>query len=143
MSNNKGGEISVIGPDSQGVNACMIKGDVTVTELMASTCMESNSVGLGGAEVSEVLKSSGEPGIGNSKNGPSKPRPKWNRLLCMDYGLVEETKGELVTSLGKRNVSAILEEDNVDNIGMHGSKRGKTQNDLEVVAEARVSEHPC
>ena len=143
LSNNEGGEISVTGPDSLGVNACLIMGDVTVTELMASTCMESNSVGPGGAEVSEVLKPSEEHGIGNSKNGPSKPQPKWNRLLRMDCGPVEETKGELVTSLGKRNASTILEEDNVDSIGMHGSKRGRTQFDLEVFAEAGVSKHPC
>lgn len=138
MSNNEVGEISVTGSDSQRVNAY-----VTVTELMASTCMESNSVGPSGAEVSEVLKSNGEHGIGNSQNGPSKPRPKWNRLLRMDCGPVKETKGELVTSLGKRNASAILKEDNANSIGMHGSKRGKTQNDLEVFAEAGVSEHPC
>ena len=143
LRNNKDGEIPVTAADSPEVNACMIKGDVTVTKLMASTCMEGNSVGPGGAEAKDVLDSNGEHGLGKTQIGPSKPRPKWTRLLRMDCGPVEETKGELVKHLGKRSVSAIMEEENANNIGMHGSKRGKTQNDLEVFAEARVLEHPC
>ena len=141
--NKKGGEISETGPDFQGVNVCMNEGNIAITDIMASTCMEINSVGLSGAEVSEVMKSSGEHGAGTSQNGLIKPRPKWNRLLCMECGPVEETKGELSTSLGKRRVSAILEEDNADKMGIHGSKCGKTQDDLAIIAEAGVSEHLC
>ena len=105
--------------------------------------MEGNLVGPRSDEVSAVMKTSGEYGVGSSQNGPIKPQPKWNRILCMECGPVEEVKGELSTSLGKRSVSAILEEDNADSMGMHGLKRGKTQEFSEVIAEAGVSEHPC
>ena len=105
--------------------------------------MESILVGPGGAEAKEELFSKGEHGLGKSHNGPCKPRPKWNRLLRMDCGPTEETSGDLVTYLGKRSASAIMEEENADSVGMHGSKRGKTQNDLEIFVEAGVSEHPC
>ena len=110
---------------------------------MASTCMEGNLVGPRSDEVSAVMKTSGEYGVGSSQNGPIKPQPKWNRILCMECGPVEEVKGELSTSLGKRSVLAILKEDNADSMGMHGSKHGKTQEVSEVIAKAGVSEHPC
>jgi len=53
--NKEGGEISETGPDFQGVNACMNEGNIAITDIMASTRMEINSVGLSGAEVSEVM----------------------------------------------------------------------------------------
>ena len=105
--------------------------------------MEGNLVGPRSDEGSVVLKTSGENGAGSSQNGLIKPRPKWNRILCIECGPVEEVKGELSTSLGKRSVSAILEEDNADKMGIHGSKCGKTQDDLAIIAEAGVSEHLC
>ena len=105
--------------------------------------MEGNLVGPRSDEGSAVLKTSGEYGAGSSQNGLIKSQPKWNRILRMECGPVEEVKGELSISLGKRSVLAIMEEDNADSMGMHGSKHGKTQEVSEVIAEARVSEHPC
>ena len=143
LRNKKGGKILENGPDCQGVNACLNKGNVAVTRVMDSTRVEGNLVGPISDEGGAVLKTSGENGVGSSQNGLIKPRPKWNRLLRMECGPVEEVKGELATSLGKISVLAILEEVNADSMGMHGLKQGKTQEVLEVIAEARVSEHPC